>query len=335
MSDISQTSWFIKYAPKTIEELVFDSDEHKHLVQKWIEQDYIDGNVLLYGPFGLGKTITAEILVRSTIKAQNDVFFAVKRKVEEVRDDIVPFLKNAPKRSKKKIVYIEEMDKLHSAAFNELKTGIMEKYQNKNTFLACTNYIKKIEGGVLSRFNYKIPFTGKNVEGIIERLKYILDNENANYDLEELKKFVTKNIRVGIRELINQLQNSYISNNGIIDFQNISKESGIEENVTELILKMLTTIMNTDIKNKKLCSHYPDQSLIAQEYKTFVTLIHNNYDINFDVVYNRLMETITYIPAKKICAEYAEKQEYKKFPHLNLVSFFYEVSICLSEVNLL
>lgn len=332
-TDISNKSWFIKYAPQTIDDLIFDNNEHKNLVSKWLEQGYIDGNVLFYGPYGLGKTVTAEILIRNLIHAQNDYFFASERSVDEIRNQITPYLKQQPKRSKKKIIYIEEMDKLHAGAFNLLKTGLMEKHQDRNSFIACTNYRGKIEGGVLSRFNYVIPFTGQNTDKIAERLEYILDNESAEYDKNELYEFVRNNLRAGIRELINQLQSSYISNNGKINFQDISKESGIEESVVKYILNIFSTVINLNAKEKRLCIEAPEQSMIADDFKTFVTLIHNNYDINYNVVYQRLYETLQYIPAKKLCAQYADGQEFKKFPGINLLAFYHDVLKCLVEVN--
>ncbi|MFW6247062.1 MAG: AAA family ATPase [bacterium] len=333
MEKVESKSWYIKYAPQNVEDLIFDSDEHKNLVTKWIEQDYIDGNVLFHGPYGLGKTVTAEILIRNLIKAENDYYFARERNVDEIRKVIAPYLNNAPKRSKKKIIYIEEMDKLHKDAYNLLKTGLMEKYQDKNSFIACTNYKKKIEGGVLSRFNYIIPFTGNNIDKIIERLKYILDSESAEYEENELIDFVKANSKVGIRELINQLQNSYISNRGKINFQTISKESGIEESIVSIILKIFSTIMNLNPKDRRICVEIPEQSIIAEDYKTLVTILHNNYDINYDVIYQRIYETLHYIPAKKICAQYSEGQEFKKFPHINLLGFYYDVCKCIAEVT--
>src|SRR6056297_1941200 len=210
---MSETAWYIKYAPQNIEGLIFDNNEHESLVKKWLENEYIDGNLLLYGSYGLGKTVTSEILIKHIIKAQNDLYIAKDRSVKEIREQIIPFTSKRPVKSKQKIVYIEEIDKMHKDAFNLLKTNTMEKHQSTCSFVACTNYVKKVESAVQSRFNYKIPFTGTNKEGIIKRLAYILENEKAEFDSEKLSGFVEQNYKMGIRELINTLQNCYISNN--------------------------------------------------------------------------------------------------------------------------
>ena len=33
---MSQKSWFIKYAPQNVEDLIFDNDDHKKLIKNWL-----------------------------------------------------------------------------------------------------------------------------------------------------------------------------------------------------------------------------------------------------------------------------------------------------------
>jgi len=330
---MEETSWFIKYCPKDIDNLIFDNKENKQTILKWHNNERLDGNVLFYGSYGLGKTVTAEILISKIIKASNDLFIAKDRNVKEIREKITPFLKKTPVKSKQKIVYIEEMDKLHPDAFNLLKTGLMEKYQHNCAFIGCTNYIKKVEGAVLTRFTYKIPFSGNNAAAIFERMKFILGSENAQYVEDDLKKFVVGSIKIGIREIINQLQNSFVANNGVIDFKNISKTGSIEENIIMLIAKIIGIVMSNDAKNKKLCLDYPENSLINEEYKQLVVILHNNYDVNYDYIFNRLYQMSNFIPIKILCARYADGIEFKKFPHINLLGFYYELIKTVCEVN--
>jgi DNA polymerase III delta prime subunit len=323
----------MKHAPKSIDELIFDSREHQELINNFITNESINGNLLLHGSHGLGKTVTAEILINTIIKAQNDLFISKERSVKEIREQIIPFIQKKPIKSKQKIVYIEEMDKLHKDAFNILKTNTLEKYQHICSFIACTNYIKKIEPAVQSRFNYIISFTGNNIDGIINRLKYILNIEKVKYDENNLINFINTNYKIGIRNLINILQNNALSNNNEIDFDNMSTAGSIENNIIELIKSIIINVIKMDSKNKKLSLDYPENSVISNEYKELVILINNNTDINYYYIYEQLYNSFSYIPIKMVCGKYAEQQEFKYFPHLNLLGFYYEVVKCVCEIN--
>lgn len=333
--DLMGKSWFMKYAPKTAEELIFDSDEHKSLVSKWIQNEKLDGNVLLYGPPGLGKTVTAELLIRTIVKVQNDVHIAKDRNVKEIREIISPFVTKRAVRSKQKIVYIEECDKMHPDAVNILKFGLMEKYQDSCMFLSCTNYIQRIESALLQRYTYKIPFSGKNTEGVTKRLIDILNLEKIPHDPNALKQFVEKNHRAGIREMINQLQIASMSlqEGETLDLENIAKVAGIEQQVIDLFIKMNIAVTNLDSSAQKTCYILPLNSPIAEDYQQFYTLLHNNYDINYDAIFTRLYEQTRFTPAKAIIARYADGNKFKMFPSENVLSCFAEVCKCIAEIK--
>lgn len=329
----SESAWYIKHTPKDVMGLIFDSPKHETLVNKWLGEECIDGNLLLYGAYGLGKTVTAELLISKIIKAQNDLYISKDRSIKELREQIVPFIQKRPVKSKQKIVYIEELDKMSKDAFNLLKTNTMEKHQASCSFVACSNYIKKIEPAVVSRFNHKIPFTGTNQAGTVERLTYILETEEAQFDSEKLIEFVSQNYKSGVRELINMLQNSYISNNKIIDFDNISKSSSIEVKIIDGIKNIINIVISLDARGKKLALDYPEQSRIKEDYKQLTIILHNNIDINYDFIYTQIYELTRYIPLKMLCATYAEQNNFKMFPHINLLGFLYDAIKCISEVN--
>ena len=186
IEDVLNKSWYMKYQPKELKDLIFDNNEHKDLMSKWVLDESVDGNILFYGKPGLGKTASSEILIRTCIKSQSDLFICVDRDTDEMREKVSVFVKKNPSmKSKKKIVYIEEFDKLHAEALNILKNGIMEKYQDICTFICCTNYIDKVkrkDEAILTRFTYKIGFLGNNIDGIYNRLNEILHLENAIFD---------------------------------------------------------------------------------------------------------------------------------------------------------
>jgi len=190
--NIIETSWYFKYRPKSIDEYIFESEDQYQHVHNWLKNEKIPGNLLLYGPPGTGKTALAEILIRNIIKSEYDIL-KVKERSVSVIDELYKWLIKRPVKSKSKIVYIEEFDRLSAAALRQLKDGILENYQQHVSFIATTNYVSKIDKALLTRFNFKFELKGLNTEGYYKRLKYILDQEGITYDDNKLKQFVVEN----------------------------------------------------------------------------------------------------------------------------------------------
>jgi DNA polymerase III delta prime subunit len=333
--NIKNAAWFMKYQPKTIDDLVFDNEDHRSLVTKWLNNNRIDGNVIFYGKAGLGKTATSELLITNIIKVQNDLFKSSDRSVKMIDEQLRPFLTKKPIKSPQKIVYLEEIDKMSPQAQVALKEGLLEKYQNYVSFICCTNYNKKVDSALMTRFTYKIPFSGTNVEGVINRLKTILDNENAQYEEENLIKFVNKFYKSGIRELINTLQKEYISNNGIIKFSNtIGQNDNLEEKVFKLMMEIIAIIGNAGPKDRLMCLKQQHTSIISKQYSELTNIVQSNMDINYDYVFDRIVEnTMFYLPLNYIVVRYSEQAEQKKYMHCHLLACLYDMMKCLVELN--
>jgi len=92
-----------------------------------------------------------------------------------------------------------------------------------------------------------------------------------------------------------------------------------------------TLIATQDPNAKRTCLNAPFNSIIAKEYSSFVTLAHNNYDINYENVFERLYEVIKYLPLQVIIGRYSEEIDMKKYPNIHLVSCFYEMVKCSLE----
>lgn len=328
-------SWYEKYRPKSIEDFVFNNDEQRRLVEHWIQQEKIDGNVLFSGAAGTGKTTLAIILIQHLVKSQNDLYRMQSRSVQEIDEQIRPFVVKRPVKSKSKIIYIEEIDRISKQGQTQLKEDLMEKYQEYVSFIACSNYPKRIDNALLTRFTYKLDFTSSNIDGIYNRLKFILDSENAKYDENDLRDYVQKSHKLGLRNLINNLQIAYIDNPSKIDFSKIRQSISIEDNVIQLFINIIGKVMKiADITERKLCLISPFNSQIAAEYQELVSITHNNYDINYNDILEKLYQSVRYLPLQIIIGRYSEDIDMKKYPHLHLISCLYECIKCVLEVNM-
>jgi len=327
-----QISWFMKYKPKTIDDLIFENSDYKKLFNDWIVNNRIPGNVILYGKGGVGKSASANILIKSIIKNKLDFKEMESRTVSELDNEIIPFIQKEPKNSNHKIVLIEEIDKLSTQSIGTLKTKTLENNQINTIFIATTNKINNIDEALLQRFTFKIPFHGKNNEDIFTRLKFILVNENAQFDETNLKDYINQNINLGIRELINQLQNSFICNNRIINFTTIKNNSSLEERIITLVLNILNIITNLDRKLRLKCAILPQNSEIGKEYEEITTTLYNNIDIDIEYIYERLKDEINFVPIKIIVKKHINEIRLKKYKDSDLISFIYEMIISLTEI---
>ncbi len=328
------TAWVKKYQPMSIEDYVFNNDQQKQIINNWINNEKIDGNLILYGPPGTGKTTLIEILIRKIIKTQADLYRIKSRSVEEI-DKLQSWVSKSPTRSKHNIVYIEEIDKLSKQAMVTLKDGLLEKYVNTCIFLCATNHPKRIDSALFSRFTYKFNLDSFDVDELYNRIISVLKNEGAVYKEEDVAEFVKKNYQKGLRDILNVLQISFITNKGNIVFEDLAGNTEIEENVLTLFLNMIKCVLKlNDSKQKKQCLFYPTNSIIAQDYTNFVTILNNNWDINYDQIYEDLVNRIDLYPAKNVVMDFHEHLESKKYPHLHFISTLYNVMKVCCEAQL-
>ena len=325
-------SWFFKYTPKSIDDIVFSNPTDKRLVKSWIEEESIDGNVLFSGPPGNGKTALAEIIIKNNIKAQNDLYRMKTRSVQEV-DELKTWVTKRPVRSKQKIVYIEEIDKISMASMNTLKDQIMEKNQNHCVFIACPNYPKKLDNGILTRFTHRdINFNPKNIQGMVDRIKFILDSEGVEYD-NKIKEFVEKNYSKGLRDLINIVQTNSKRGNGKINFEEIFIESPLEDAVITSTISIIKESMETTPQKRRQISRTPLNTSISEEYQIITKTILNNDNIDYDKIFEELWGAfISFIPVQTIIGKYHDDLDRKRFKHIHFLAMLYEVLTCIEEV---
>ncbi len=331
-----QKSWAEKYRPRTLDDLIFPSNNIKNVVEKWYSVGYISENVLLFGKPGTGKSTLIKILVNDFIKNAKDVFI-LGRKVDDI-DKLGGWIQSAPVASKFKIVVVEEIDRLSPAAFLQLKEKYMEKFQGQVAFLGATNNPHKVDPAVRTRFNLKINFDNLPFEQIATRLKKVLDQEKVQYDPDQIDQFAQKHAKKGMRELLNLLQIASIT--GQFDPSALGALVGIteEDNIVKLadyIIKFNNAVDKNLIE--VLYKNPLDPNYYEKYGKVWVqleNLVNNFPDIDYDYIYNKLITEQDYsLNIKKTLMNSYNNLEFKIFKNLHFLAGLVETIEDIKEIK--
>jgi len=333
-TDIKNMAWFEKYRAKDIDEYIFMSDELENFAKQVYENEMFPGNTLFYGAPGMGKSNLAQILIKKVIKNKADLFVIKERSVKEI-DEVKKWVQKPTHSSKQKIVFAEEADRLLQSkqAVAELKT-ITEKYQPQTVFVFLTNYISKFasaDPALLTRFTYRFEFNELPKDKVLNKLKYILENENIEYDEELLKKFVEDNIHVGLRDLINKLQLCCLSGKFVYN-EGLKIDTSVEDEVVSLMnrfIQTLLTIPNMYVPKIKQDILYHQE--LGGIYTELLRILQNDKLLDYEYILNRLLDDMQFIPFYKVTLDYLEQLQYKKYKNLHLIALLYEYIKVYSE----
>ncbi len=141
--------------PQTFSDFVGDISD---IIAKAQLQD--PPNFLLHGPPGCGKTMLCRVIARNLIPSE---FFEMnyvemnasdERNIDVVRKRIIPFLETSTYMSKKKVLFLDEIDNVGYDAQQALKAPFEKasKIYKHVIILATANRRHKIDPAIVSRF---------------------------------------------------------------------------------------------------------------------------------------------------------------------------------------
>ena len=203
--EISKILFWQKYRPKDLSEIILIPR-----IRKSIESG-INTNIILHGSFGCGKSSLARILCKDRPNlSMNSSFYTSVETLRNQVDDFCSTMSMFDSKDDLKIVYLDEIDRV-SKNYQDALKGFIEHYEKNVRFIATTNHINKIDGGVKSRL-ILIDFNPQNQEEekylyneYAKRISSICTKEEITLSKDNIVSIVKKNFP-DLRQMVTVLQ---------------------------------------------------------------------------------------------------------------------------------
>lgn len=229
-----------KYRPRTFKDVVCQ-DNVKKVLSNQLQTGEIKQAYLFCGSSGTGKTTSARIFASDVNGGKGkpiEIDGASNNGVDNIRS-IIDDCRMKSLDSKYKVYIIDEVHMLSIGAFNAL-LKVLEEPPKGVIFILCTTDPHKIPTTILSRLQ-RFDFKRIPQFEIVQRLKYILNEEgNTTYDIEALE-YIAKLADGGMRDAIMKLD-TVIGYTNNITLQAVLDCLGITN--YEHLLKIVQGIIN-------------------------------------------------------------------------------------------
>ena len=246
--------WTEKYRPNTLDGYVFQNNDQKQQVQKWIKDGMIP-HLLFSGSAGIGKTTLAKILIKQLNVNDFDVLeinASRENGVDEVRDKITGFVSTMP-FGEFKVVLLDEADYLSTNAQAAMR-GVMETYSSSARFILTCNYPNKIIPALHSRCQ------GFHMDKIDQteftaRVAQVLLDEGIEFDIDILDSYV-KATYPDLRKCLNNCQMN-------IHESKLALPKGNEGNSGDFKLQAVNLFKNGKIREARtlICNNVRDDEM--------------------------------------------------------------------------
>ena len=200
MSRKEHTLWVERYRPTVLKDYV-GNENIKKSIQQYLDQNDIQ-NFIFYGPAGCGKTTLAKLIIGNLDCDYIYINASDERGIETIRDKVQGFASTASFKPLK-IIILDEADFLTIQAQASLR-NIIETFSRTTRFILTCNYVERIIDPLQSRCQV-LKIVPPSKTDVAKHVAGILEKENAEYDINDLKSVVNQ-FYPDLRKVLNTLQ---------------------------------------------------------------------------------------------------------------------------------
>ena len=214
MSSISNNSFDVKYAPKSLDEVVFENDEVQRELQRYVAGKTMKP-IIFHGDYGVGKTTMATLLitamcgmetVRDARKHIDGEFIGPYRGLSAVKiiKHVTETLPYPPWLLPFRYFIFDELDLLGPKVISSVKS-LLDLGRDRAMFIATTNHFSKLDGGHKSRSTC-FHIAPAPLDRWKPRVEHILDAEGIPVPEDEALEDMLKLSKGDHRQFLSELQ---------------------------------------------------------------------------------------------------------------------------------
>lgn len=301
--------WLEKYRPSDLNEVVLP-DKYRKKFQEFINNKEFP-SLLLIGSPGTGKTTMAYILLDACIGDTADFLEmngSLFRGIDVIRS-LDDFIKSDSMFSKRKVIFIDEADKLTADAQDSLR-NLIEQNSDHLSFMLTANYPHKITDALKSRLQtYKFEkLPEDNRRSFVYK---VLANENIRYDSNEVE-YIIKATDPDLRKCLNEINKAVLTDSTgqkVLSLGNTDESFLIEEKFVENITNMLIFAQQGNQEAMKQCCSWGYKQIMSDS-------------MNYETVYEKLVVVLNIVRLKTMTAHSYNQMATCVSPKMLMMEFF-------------